>query len=60
MKWSSEGWPNMPIFEYKARVKGDVQKSKVEAEDEKAAYAKLGKQGIKPLSVKKERNSIIK
>ena len=47
----------MPIFEYKARVKGDVQKSKVEAEDEKAAYAKLGKQGIKPLSVKKERNS---
>ena len=44
----------MPIFEYKARVKGDVQKSKVEAEDEKAAYAKLGKQGIKPLSVKKE------
>ena len=47
----------MPIFEYKARVKGDVQKSKVEAKDEKAAYAKLGKQGIKPFSVKKERNS---
>jgi len=47
----------MPIFEYRARVKGNIQKSKVEAKDEKEAYAKLVKQGIKPLSVKEERNS---
>lgn len=47
----------MPIFEYKARVKGGVQKSKVEAKDEKAAYAKLDRQGIKPLSVKEEKKS---
>jgi type IV pilus assembly protein PilC len=47
----------MPIFEYKARVKENIQKSKVEATDEKEAYAKLVRQGIKPLSVKEERNS---
>ena len=46
----------MPIFEYKARVKGNIRKSKIEAKDEKEAHTNLVRQGIKPLSVKEERN----
>ena len=44
----------MPTFTYKAKVKGKVQSGEVEAENEKAASAKLKKQNIRPTSIKKK------
>ncbi len=44
----------MATFTYKAKVKGKVQSGEVEAENEKAAVAKLKQQNIRATSVKKK------
>ena len=44
----------MPLFMYKTRIRGKVQQSTIEAEDEETAYVRLEKQRIKPLSIKEK------
>lgn len=45
----------MPTFTYSAKIRGQVRKGEVDAENEKAAIAKLRMQNIRPTTVKKKR-----
>jgi len=44
----------MPTFTYKTKVKGQTQTGEIEAENEKAAKAKLKQQNIRPTSIKQK------
>jgi len=48
----------VPTFTYQARIKGQIKKGEVDAEDEKSAVAKLKQQNIRASSVKKKADSI--
>ncbi|UCD11797.1 MAG: type II secretion system F family protein [Nitrospinaceae bacterium] len=45
----------MPIFTYNTRIRGQLKKGEVEAEDEKSAVAKLKLQNIRVTSIRKKK-----
>ncbi len=49
----------MPTFTYKTKIKGQIKKGVVDAEDEKAALAKLKAQNIRVTSVSKKAGDIV-
>ncbi len=49
----------MPTFTYKTKIKGQIKKGVVDAEDEKAALAKLKSQNIRVTSLSKKAGDIV-
>ena len=49
----------MPTFTYKAKVKGQVKKGTIDAEDEKSALAKLKQQNIRVTAINKKAGEIV-